>query len=42
MSDQRAKVLAKIESSMKKLSDILTARFTDDNSTVVTNHSEIR
>lgn len=38
----RNKLLDRIEKSMKQLSDILLTRFTNDNSTVVTNHSEIR
>ena len=39
---ERGKLLTKIENSMKQLSEILYTRFTNDNSTVVTNHSDIR
>ena len=35
-------ILRDIEESMKDLSRILVTRFTNDNSTVVTNHSLIR
>jgi hypothetical protein len=38
----REDYLVKIEASMRELKDILVKRFTDDNSTIRTNHSVIR